>query len=142
MLLPLAAALGILSLLFLVGAGVAVRRRRWIGSLGSAGTGALFLALAALAATLSVSTQGYRALTMEEVAATVTTVPTGPRSFQAYVEFADGREETFAVPLTPPPSPTGTPAPASPARAATSCSWAGPPRAARTEAAPGTRRAP
>ena len=97
MLLPLAAALGVLSLLFLVGAGVAVRRRRWIGSLGSAGTGALFLALAALAATLSLSTQGYRALTMEEVAATVTTIPTGPRSFQAYVEFADGREETFAV---------------------------------------------
>jgi hypothetical protein len=80
-----------------VGAGFAVRRRHWIGSLGSAGTGALFLALAALAATLSISTQGYRALTMEEVAATVTTVPTGPRSFQAYVEFADGREETFAV---------------------------------------------
>lgn len=42
------------------------------------------LALAALAATLGVSTQGYRALTLEEVAATITTVPTGPRAFQAF----------------------------------------------------------
>jgi len=83
--------------LFFWGAVSAFRGRRWAGSLGSSGMGALLLSLAALAATLSVSTQGYRALTMEEVAATVTTLPTGPRSFQAYVEFPDGREESFAV---------------------------------------------
>ena len=28
---------------------------------------------------------------------TVTTVPTGPSSFQAFVEFADGRDTTFVV---------------------------------------------
>ncbi|TVR55487.1 MAG: hypothetical protein EA421_06255 [Gemmatimonadales bacterium] len=92
-----AGGLAVLSLFLVAGAVLAFRRRRWIGSLGSAGTGALFLSLAALAGTLSVSTQGYRALTLEEVAATITTVPTGPRAFQAYVEFPDGREATFHV---------------------------------------------
>lgn len=89
--------LGVASVAFLSGAVLAFRRRRWIGTLGSAGTGALFLSLAALAATLGASTQGYRALTLEEVAATVTTVPTGPGTFQAYVEFPEGRDTTFHV---------------------------------------------
>ena len=75
----------------------AFRGRRWIGSMGTAGTGTLFLSLAALAATLGVSTQGYRALTLEEVAATVTTSPVGPREFEALVEFPDGRDTTFVV---------------------------------------------
>lgn len=87
----------VLSLVLLVLAVRAFRGRRWIGSLGSAGTGALFLSLAALAATLGVSTQGYRALTMEEVAATVTAVPTGRGQFQAFVEFPDGRDTTLHV---------------------------------------------
>jgi len=75
----------------------ALRRRRWLGTAGGATTGALFVSLAALAATLSISTQGYRGLTSEEVAVTVTTVPTGPHAFQAYVEFPDGRDTTLAV---------------------------------------------
>jgi hypothetical protein len=74
-----------------------VRRRRWTGTAGSAASGALLLSLAGLAATLGVSTQGYRALTREEVAATVTTVPTGPQSFQAFVELPDGRVNTLHV---------------------------------------------
>lgn len=97
LLLYAAIGLAVLSLLFASGAVLAFRRRRWIGTLGSAGTGALFLALAALAATLGASTQGYRALTAEEVAATVTTVPTGPQRFQAFVEFPDGRDTTLHV---------------------------------------------
>jgi len=94
----------VLSLLFaalglaLLALGVrALRRRRWLGTAGGATTGALFVSLAALAATLSLSTQGYRGLTSEEVALTVTTVPTGPQAFQAYVEMADGRDTTLAV---------------------------------------------
>jgi hypothetical protein len=92
-----AGALAALSFVFVVVAIRAFRGRRWLGSLGSAGTGAFFLSLAALSATLGVSTQGYRALTLEEVAATITTVPTGPRAFQAFVEFADGRDTTLHV---------------------------------------------
>ena len=92
-----AVGLGALSFLFLGASILAFRRRRWIGTLGRAGSGALFLSLAALSSTLGVSTQGYRALTAEELAATVTTVPTGPRSFQAYVELPDGRDTTLSV---------------------------------------------
>ena len=92
-------ALGLAAMaLVLLGLGVrALRGRRWLGTVGSTGSGLLLLSLAALAATLSASTQGYRALTLEEVAATITTVPTGPGAFQAYVEFPDGREVTLAV---------------------------------------------
>lgn len=93
----LAVGLAVLSLVLLVLAVRAFRGRRWLGSMGSAGTGVLFLSLAALAATLGVSTQGYRALTLEEVAATITTVPTGFREFQAFVEFPDGRDTTLHV---------------------------------------------
>jgi hypothetical protein len=96
-LLFVAGALALASLLLLGMAVAAFRRRRWLGSLGSTGTGALCVSLAALAATLGVSTQGYRALTHEEVAATVTTVPVGPREFQAYVELPDGTSASFLV---------------------------------------------
>lgn len=89
--------LAALSIVFAAVSIRAFRRRRWLGSLGGAGTGTLFLSLAALFATLGVSTQGYRALTLEEVAATVTTIPTGPRAFQAFVEFPDGRDTTLHV---------------------------------------------
>ncbi len=92
-----AGALAVLSLILLVAGVMALRRRAWVGSLGSGGVGALLLSLAALAGTLGVSTQGYRALTHEEVAAIITTVPTGPQSFQAFVEFPDGREQTLPV---------------------------------------------
>jgi hypothetical protein len=93
----LAAALATVSLVLLVLAVRALRGGRWAGSMGSAGTGALFLSLAVLAGVLGVSTQGYRALTLEEVAATVTTVPSGPQAFQAFVEFPDGRDTAFHV---------------------------------------------
>lgn len=82
----------------LVGLAVrAVRRGRWAGGAARTGGGALFLALGALAGTLGVSTHGYRALTQEELALTVTTVPTGPRTFQAFLEFPDGRDTTLHV---------------------------------------------
>jgi len=96
-LLYLALGLAVMALV-LFGLGVsALRRGRWMGTVGSTGSGLLLLSLAALAATLSASTQGYRALTLEEVAATITTLPTGPGAFHAYVEFPDGREVTLAV---------------------------------------------
>jgi hypothetical protein len=73
------------------------RDGRWGGAVILGGVAILLAALGALAATLGVSTRGYRALTAEEVAATVTTVPTGPGSFQAFVEFPDGRDTTLRV---------------------------------------------
>lgn len=85
------------AVVFLTLAVRAFRRRRWVGTAGRTTVGALFVSLSALAATLSASTQGYRALTSEEVAMTITTVPTAPHAFQAYVEFPDGRDTTLAV---------------------------------------------
>ena len=92
-----AAGFGLLSVVSFGFAVRALRRKRWMGTVARAGGGALLLSLSVLGATLGVSTQGYRALTGEEVALTVTTIPTGPRTFQAFVEFADGRDTTLAV---------------------------------------------
>ncbi len=75
----------------------AFRRRRWVGTAGQTTVCALFVSISGLAATLSVSTQGYRALTSEEVVMTITTVPTGPHAFEAFVEFPDGRDTTLSV---------------------------------------------
>lgn len=73
----------------------AFRRRRYLG--GTAGTllGFLLLALAALFGTISIATQGYRALTREVTAATVTIYPMGEQRFEALFEFPDGREKTY-----------------------------------------------
>lgn len=96
-LLAFAAGFGLLSIALMVLAGRAWRRRRWMGTASRTGGAVLLLSLASLAATLAVSTSGYHSLTREEVVATVTTVPTGPRAFQAFVEFPDGRDTTLNV---------------------------------------------
>lgn len=93
----LAVTFAALGALFLFLATRAWKQRRWMGTASRSGGAALFLSLAALSATLGVSTQGYRGLTQEEVALTVTTVPTGPRAFQAFLEFPDGRDTTLQV---------------------------------------------
>src|SRR6266436_1484850 len=82
-------------LVFLLIARGAARRRRWQRMLLGGLAGLLFLTLATLCATVGVSIRGYRALTREEVAATVRTFPTGPQRFRARVSYPDGREEIF-----------------------------------------------
>jgi hypothetical protein len=69
----------------------ALRLRRWIGATLRGLTGLLLLALAALAGTIAVGLRGYEALTLEEVAATVTTLPIGPHHFRATIVFPDRR---------------------------------------------------
>jgi len=88
---------GALSLLIFGLSMGAFRRRRFLG--GTAGTllGFLLLALAALFATISMATQGYRAFTREVTVATVTIHPMGPQRFEAVFEFPDGREMTYAL---------------------------------------------
>jgi hypothetical protein len=75
----------------------ALRRRRLLG--GATGTlvGLLFVALGALCGTLSVATQGFQALTREEVAAVVETRPTGERAFEAVVRYPDGERRSFRL---------------------------------------------
>jgi hypothetical protein len=69
----------------------AFRRRHWIGGMMRGLSGLLFLTLAALIATIVVGIRGYRALTFEEVAATVKTEPLGPQRFRATVTLPDNR---------------------------------------------------
>jgi hypothetical protein len=85
----------VLGAAFLVGAVSALRGRRVIAGGGRFITAGLFLALAALAVTVTVALRGYRALTHEEVAARIRTVPTGVQRFSATVTLADSSVHMF-----------------------------------------------
>src|SRR5438046_7262740 len=69
----------------------AARERHWLGGTIRGLVALLLLALAALAATLTVGLHGYRALTFEEVAATVRTEPVAPQRFRATITLPDHR---------------------------------------------------
>src|SRR2546422_2265507 len=69
----------------------AARERHWLGGTIRGLVALLLLALAALAATLTVGLHGYRALTFEEVAATVRTEPLAPQRFRATITLPDRR---------------------------------------------------
>lgn len=75
----------------------AFRRRRYVGGATGVLGGLLFLAIGALCGTISVATQGYRALTREVVAARITTQPTTRQRFRARVVFPDGRDTTYEL---------------------------------------------
>jgi hypothetical protein len=75
----------------------ALRRRHLLAGAGSTLFGLLLLALAALFAVVTLSVQGYRALTHEELAAVVHTRPTGPQSFEASFELADGSTHRYVL---------------------------------------------
>ena len=96
-LLAIAAAAAALGLVLLWIARASLRRRRWQGALAGGLGGLLLLTVGALLLTISVAIRGYRALTREEVAATVRTVPIGGRHFQATIRYPDGREEVFLL---------------------------------------------
>jgi len=91
------AVFALLSLVLLVAALAAVRKRRWMGTGMALVLAGFFLALAALAATVGVAMQGYRALTREVVAATVVTRPIGSERFVATFTFPDGRREQYEI---------------------------------------------
>jgi hypothetical protein len=82
---------------FLFAGIVALKRRRLFGFASGATVALLLLTLAALMGTITVATQGYRALTREELAATVEVRPTGAQRFTAAFTFPDGRQDTFAL---------------------------------------------
>src|SRR3989442_15319960 len=67
----------------------AARARHWLGGTVRGLVALLLIALAALAATVTVGLQGYRALTFEEVAATVHTEPVAPQRFPATIPLPD-----------------------------------------------------
>ena len=73
----------------------AAHRRRWQTMVIGGLAGLLFMTVSALLATVSLSIHGYRALTLEEVAAIVRTYPIGAHQFRASLTYPDGREEIF-----------------------------------------------
>lgn len=98
-LLAIAGVFALLAILF----GVAGRRVRGGRPLAPGARGArilvvvLFLTLAALCLVLVGATQGYRALTREEVACEVRVEPTGERAFRAHFVFPDGRQAVHSL---------------------------------------------
>lgn len=82
--------------LFVVGF-LALKRKRLFGVLASLTLAVLLLTLGALCATIAVATQGYRAFTREEVAASVETRPSGVQAFAATFTFADGDQRTYTL---------------------------------------------
>jgi len=80
---------------FLRAASASVRGGRWAGGGVRALLGLLLLAFAALAATITIGVHGYRALTLEVLAASVKTEPVGPQRFRATVTLADSSLHMF-----------------------------------------------
>jgi hypothetical protein len=86
---------GVLSLAFFVAGVRAAGRRRVFGLMANTTLALLFFAVAALLATISIATRGYRALTHEEEAAVVRTTPLGSGRFIARFSFPDGRQREY-----------------------------------------------
>lgn len=95
----LAAALlfGVLGVLLVVAGLVALLRARPLRFVARTLFGLLLVSIGALAATLALGLQGYRALGREDVAAQLSVRPTGPQRFNVAVRFADGRAARFDV---------------------------------------------
>lgn len=82
---------------FLIAAISALRRGRLLRLTTRLAFSFLFFAVAALFTAVAIGTQGYRALTREEVAAIVETEPLGPQRFRARFTFSDGRVATYTI---------------------------------------------
>ncbi len=88
-------ALGALGAILVVAGVVALMRARPLRFALRTLSGLLLLSLGALAGTVAIGTQGYRALTREDLAARLTVRPAGPQRFVATVRFPDGRQAAF-----------------------------------------------
>ena len=96
-LLVLTVVFAISSLGFFVVTVWAMKKKKIVRSAANTLLALLTLTLSALFATLSVSTLGYRALTHEELVASVTTRKLAEQRFEAQISFADGRDTVFLL---------------------------------------------
>ena len=88
-------ALVVLAIALFFVAGSAWRNRRRLSSSVGFLAGAVCLLSATLCAAITVGIRGYRALTQEVVAATITTEPIAPQRFRATVTLSDGSLHMF-----------------------------------------------
>lgn len=86
---------GLLGLLFMLAGAASARRRQFVRlslhttlALACLASGALFL-------TLQLSLQSYRALTREDLAATIHAEPVGPSQFRVTIHLPDGRTDSY-----------------------------------------------
>jgi len=86
-----------LAALFLLGALIALFRARPLRFAVRLLAAIALLALGSLFGAIAVGTQGYRALTREDLAAHIVVQPTGAQRFSATVRLADGREASYDV---------------------------------------------
>ena len=87
----------LLALAFLAAAIASLKKRKFLGTTMKFILALLLLSLAALFGVIGISTQGYHALTREELAAIVKIEPLGAQKFRARISFTDGREEVFTL---------------------------------------------
>ena len=87
----------LLAVAFLWVAVTALRQRQLARGAIALLTGLLALALAGLAAAVTIGVKGFRALTKEELAARVRTEPIGPQRFRATVELPGGPGGQFEI---------------------------------------------
>ena len=92
-----AALFAVMGVAMVIAAGTALRRRRPLRMSARLLLALVFLAGAAASGAIALGVQGYRALTHEEIAATVRTTPLGPNRFQAQFRFPDGREVAYTL---------------------------------------------
>ena len=92
-----AAALGVLGVLLLLAGIAALWRARPLRFALRTLLGLLLLSLGALAGTVAIGTQGYRALTHEALAARIAVRPTGAQRFAATVRLPEGRELHYDI---------------------------------------------
>ena len=88
---------GLLGLLFMLAGVASARRRRFVRlslhtalALACLASGALFL-------TVQLSLQNYRALTREDLAATIHAEPVGPSQFRVTIHLPDGRTDSYRL---------------------------------------------
>lgn len=93
----LALIFAVLGVTFLIAAFAALRRRRLMRLTRRLVLSIALFAIAAFFAALTIGTQGYRALTREQVAAVVETQPLGAQRFRVRMRFPDGRVITHTL---------------------------------------------
>ena len=87
--------MGVLGALLVLAGLVALFRLRVTGFVLRTLLGLLLISLGGLAGAVVVGTQGYRALTREDVAGRIVVQPSGPQRFTATLRYPDGREAAY-----------------------------------------------
>jgi len=87
----------LLCVIFLFAFFASLRKKRFFGAVRNFTFAVLMLTLSLLFGTISISIQGYNALTREELAATVEIFPVSKQIFMARITFPDSSEKQFKL---------------------------------------------